>query len=255
MIRPLLGDALGDGSFRFRLGVAPADAVAWLALRSDPARVEARRNVFARHPERLSGSAEELVDVDSFFGTIGPPDGGFEDGARRLAADLFVVRRSDTRVVGIAVAFPSGFAPERLVGRELRSVHAVVPGLEEAIGPQIEGFLARIPAGRSFARVNAGLAGDPGLDRHPAADVPALAADTPLDRLVVRLEEQLFLGLSSHVLFAIHLVIVPFVELEADERRLVARWAGSMPPEVAHYKGITPVMARFEEFTLESGSE
>jgi len=238
------------------MGVAAVDPAAWFAARVDPVRVAARRATFRAHPERARvetvGSVETpVVDVLAALASLASPrivGDSFLSASEHLATDLFVARRHDARVVAVAVAFPSGFAPEAIVGHPVDAVHAVVPTLAETLGPSIHAFLERLPEGRAFARTNPGLTHGFGLDRHPESNSPRIDASTSLESVVLRLEDQLFWGLTEHVLFAVHVRELAFGSLELTDRRRLARWAISMPSDVAAYKGITPVVFRFHEF-------
>src|SRR5262249_5426477 len=78
------------------------------------------------------------------------------------------------RFAGGAVCFPYSRSLEEKVGHPVSWIHEVVPGLNEALGAQIDGFLARLKPGTSWLRANWGLSRSAELNQHPARGLPRL---------------------------------------------------------------------------------
>lgn len=248
MADPNIVAALGGSAFAHRIGLSAADPLAWFAARADRDRVALRREVLATHGERLAVACDPraLAPVVDFFSELAVRGESFEACARAVAPDLLVVRRDPPALVATAVALPSGWAPEDALGRPVDAIHGVVPGLD-ALGPRIDRFLRRVETGRAYARANVGLTRGAALDRHPREPTPRLVRGTPGDEVVVRLEEQLLVGLEGLVLFAVHLVTKPLTGLDAKERVALANWLASMPEEVAAYKGLAAIRVELVE--------
>lgn len=218
------------------MGARAVDGRAFVEERSrDAARLAARARVFAEHPSRvaISGGSSEADEAAGWLGS-----NGWADAARRTGPDLLLVRRADQRLVGISVAFPSGWSPEDALGREVHEVHAIVPGLNADLGARIRRFLAELPEGRAFARDNWGLARGDALDRHPRHALPRIEGDEPFAELFLRVEEQAFIGLRHAILFAVH-PVHHALDHDAELRALLANALATMPADVATYKGLS----------------
>ena len=133
----------------------------------------------------------------------------------------------------------------------MADIHAPVPGLNETLGRQIDGFLQRIKPDISWERANWGLCRSPELNLHPSRKLPRLDAHVTLDEVWFRLEEQSLVALpaSGGILFGIRLVIRPMSEIKnvPDARQGMIRALQTMPEPMATYKGITPARGRLLE--------
>ena len=146
---------------------------------------------------------------------------------------------------GGCVCFPSGWAPEDKLGRNLWDVHRPVPGLNAAVGSRVEALLARLPAGDAWLRMNWGLAADARLNRHPLLELPRPSVDLDIGGLCWRVEHQALVRLprTAGILFGIRVLCFPLSRVR-ERRKLAARLAGqvrSMPGELRHYKAIDGV--------------
>lgn len=251
-----LADLLGTGTFRYRMGLRALDDLGGFlrAHRDPPAAELARRQVFEAHPGRCgfapgvdeAASLRPIVELASR--TLGRElPARLPDLSLGLGVDLMEIARADLRLVAIAVAFPSGWAPEDALGRETGAIHAIVPGLEPALGASIARFLEGLAPGRAYERTNVGLSLGDALDRHPRAGAPRIEADSDLGSLHLRIEHQAFVGLDdAHLLFLVairHELLEPLLA-HGEARRSLRDFFASMPDEVARYKGVAKVRAR-----------
>jgi len=146
------------------------------------------------------------------------------------------------RLVGGCVCFPSSWSLEEKIGQPIEVVHGVVPGLNSAIGSQIQGFLAKLRPGVAWLRNNWGLTRSAELNQHPARKLPRLDQTVTVKEVWLRLEHQalIALPLSNGVLFGIRLEVRPFSEV-CQDRMLAARFSRAlqtMPESMAVYKGL-----------------
>jgi hypothetical protein len=149
------------------------------------------------------------------------------------------------------VCFSSHWDLREKLGLPMADIHAPVPGLNETLGRQIDGFLRRIKPGTSWERSNWGLTRTGELNLHPSRQLPRLDAGVTLDEAWFRLEEQSLVALpdSGGILFGIRLVIRPMREIKADPdaRQGMIRALRTMPELMARYKGIAPARERLLE--------
>lgn len=140
------------------------------------------------------------------------------------------------------LCFPSHWDLREKMGLPLLSIHAPVPGLNEQLGRQIDGFLHRMAPGISWERANWGLSRTPELNLHPSRKIPPLDDSATLDDTWWRLESQSLVALpeSGGVLFGIRLKILPLAEIQLDPeaRCALARALRTMPEPMARYKGL-----------------
>ncbi len=173
-------------------------------------------------------------------------------------ADFLLMKPDDQgvfRLVGGCLCFPSDWDLREKLGLPMAAIHAPVPGLNETLGRQIDGFLRRIKPGISWERSNWGLSRSPELNLHPSRNLPRLDASVSIDEVWFRLEEQSLVALpaTGGVLFGIRLVIRPMGEITGDPaaRHGMLRALRTMPEPMACYKGIAPARQRLLEL-LES---
>jgi hypothetical protein len=143
------------------------------------------------------------------------------------------------------VCFPSSWALTEKMGLTLDEIHGVVPGLNASIGAAIEQFLGRLKPGMPYERTNWGLAATPELNMHPQLVRPRLTLPFDLQRIWVRIEDQILaaLPLTGGILFGIRLRLVPLKEI-LDDRQLRTgfhRAVTSMPDALSAYKGFNSV--------------
>ncbi len=155
------------------------------------------------------------------------------------------------RLYGGCLCFPSHWDLRDKLGKPMADIHAPVPGLNETLGRQIDGFLQRIKPGTSWERANWGLSRTPELNLHPSRKLPRLDSTITIDDVWFRLEQQSLVALpaSGGILFGIKLVIIPMHEIKADPatRQGMIRALQTMPEPMAQYKGITTARDRLIE--------
>ena len=155
------------------------------------------------------------------------------------------------RLLAGCVCFPSSWSLEEKIGRPIEEIHEPVPGLNVAIGPQIQRFLSKLRPGTAWLRANWGLSRSPELNQHPARKLPRLDERAEAEEVWMRVEDQALVALptTGGILFGIRIVNYPFTAVVRD-RSLASRFARAlrtMPEEVARYKGIAAARGRLLE--------
>lgn len=266
------------------MGLAPVDDAAWIEVDSSLWRFhEHKRRLFATRPgdvyRWLPGSLpaqRELAAVliahllaahgDSYrregdrmvcspggFAVPWPPPA--PDPLRALsllvAEDLLLLQPGDGgyRLTAASLCSPSHWRLAEKLGRPLQAIHEPVPGIQEALSPRIDRFLARLRPGRPVQRFNWSLQTDPALF-HDGRSAPAPAAT----RLYYRVERQTLRRLpeSGAVVFTIRVFLHPLDSLRACPGALEALFAAvdAMPPGLAAYKGFGALRAPLERYRL-----
>lgn len=153
-----------------------------------------------------------------------------------------------------AVCFPSGWDLNEKIGHGIGTIHEAVPGLNTAIGGQVNAFLARMKPGVSWDRVNWGLSRSPELDQHPARKLRRLDDQVGIEEIFFRIEEQSLTPLpkTGGVLFGIRIVVHPLERLkqEPEAARGLAKALETMPEEVARYKGLGSARQRIMQLLV-----
>jgi dimethylamine monooxygenase subunit A len=261
-------EMLADRDFGLRMRFTRGEVAAFFMPGASHGEVIAeRRRWIAAAPEvhcamMEEGHAmmEETVALAASLGTL--PEGECEFGGldplgrcRKLGglweADFLLMKPDAAgvfRLYGGCLCFPSHWDLRDKLGLPMADIHAPVPGLNGALGQQIDGFLRRIKPGISWERANWGLSRTSELNLHPSRKLPRLDAGVSLDEVWFRIEEQslVALPLSGGILFGIRLVIVPLRDIKADatHRHGMIRALRTMPEPMAGYKGIAPARER-----------
>jgi len=185
------------------------------------------------------------------------PEGKFESldptERCRLLGELweadFLLMKPDNegvfRMVGGCLCFPSHWDLREKMGQSMTAIHAPIPGLNETLGRQIDGFLKRIKPGISWERFNWGLSRTPERNLHPSRELPRLDSS---GEVWWRLEEQSLVALpkSGGILFGIKIEIRPLTEIKADPKARIGmiRALKTMEESMATYKGISKARER-----------
>jgi len=268
------GEILPDRDYGLQMRFERGDTATFFSPGRNHANVIAeRRDWIARDPDThlaLLPEGEDLLDetiaMAAALGTL--PDqnayGNFEelDPMARCGllggfweADFLLMKPDDEgvfRMVGGCLCFPSHWDLGEKMGQPMTAIHAPVPGLNETLGRQIDGFLKRIKPGISWERFNWGLSRTPELNLHPSRDLPRLDATVTLGEVWWRLEEQSLVALpkSGGILFGIKIDVKPLAEIKADPtaRQGMIRALKTMEESMAVYKGISAARKRMLEF-------
>jgi hypothetical protein len=162
-----------------------------------------------------------------------------------LEPDFVLLKRGSGesfRVVGGAVCFPSHWSLAEKLGRPMADVHSVVPGLNPALGKQIDTFLGKLRPDVAWLRSNWGLARTSQLNDHPSRALPRLSPEVGLNDVWVRLEHQALIALphSEGLLFGIRVELIPLETLRGNPAHAkgLARALETMPENLAQYKGL-----------------
>ncbi len=268
-----LAEILSDRDFGLRMRFSKGDIASFFKPGASHASLVAERRKWLARDARLYlalmpqgvGLLDETVKLAVDLRTLPGGESG-ENFARleplercRLLGELweadFLLMKPDGegmfRLYGGCVCFPSHWDLRDKLGRTMAEIHAPVPGLNETLGRQIDGFLSRIGPGVSWERSNWGLSRSPELNLHPSRQLPRLDAGVALEEVWFRLEEQSLVALpaTGGILFGIRLVIRPMAEIKSDPaaRQGMIRALRTMPDAMAAYKGIAPARGRLLE--------
>ncbi len=246
--------------FAFRLTLQRGALRAFFAPSEEASKVLAeRRHWIDSHPESHVVDAVKLTPVwRETAATLGldsattmPHEIGWS-----VEPDIVVLRRDASgvyRVRGGVVVFPTAWALPEKIGLTLAETHGVVPGLNAAIGPAIDRFLDRLRPDAPVTRSNWGLAATDARNLHPERGAARLANDTPLASCWLRIEHQILAKLphTDAVLFGIRIEVRPLAEVLRDETARVGlhRALATMPPAMAAYKGLAPILSTLLAWT------
>ena len=174
--------------------------------------------------------------------------------ARRCEPDFLLLRLDEQdrfRLAGGSVCFPSSWALREKMALPVSEIHDVVPGLNSALGRQIQTFLSRLTPDISWERENWGLAADAELNRHPRRGLAGLTSPRSLAEVWLRVEYQSFVSLpkSRGILFGIRVQAHCLTEVARDPAAAhgLVRALRTMPAAVAAYKGLALARTRLIE--------
>lgn len=247
-----------DGDHRWSMGLQREHSAADFFALQDPSRdVSAERRGwltgdFGRYALALPLAEAAVRETTEYAVTLGTPIAAHEPKTEARLFALGVAWEPDfvllspgggvhTLIAGV-VCFPSSWALGEKLGRPLSEVHAPVPGLNEALGRQMELFLQKLRPGDVWRRENWGLSRDAERNQHPDRARPRLDDQVIADRVWIRLEHQLLTRLprSGAVLFGIRVEVLPLARVLAEPAAAL-RMAGqlaSMSEAAAAYKGV-----------------
>jgi len=249
-------DLFLDDDFGFRLTLRRGDPGEFFKPTTDAKEIlSERKKALAEAPGNYAVVAPEGQDAWSEFVRSARDWTGSEVSAdpvvagAQLEPDVVLLCRDATgtfRVAGGVVVFPSHWSLPEKIGLTLLEVHSVVPGLNAAIGPAINRYLDKIKPGFSAGRPNWGLAATDAWNLHPAIKPPPLVAETPPDKIWVRVERQILTPLpeTGAMLFGIRIdrIRLDDVLADPDTKRRFHRTIATLPPEVAAYKGLSAAL-------------
>jgi dimethylamine monooxygenase subunit A len=250
--------------YRFHLTIRKGDLREFFAPSDDRARVLAeRRHWLQAEPEQY---AALLPDGERLLAEWAAMVAAWSEGeavrsvqqlGAQLEPDFLLLSQSpggEFLLQGGAVVFPSSWSLPEKLGRTLDAIHDVVPGLNAALAPAISTFLTRLrPGGPAYLRSNWGLAATDALNLHPSRPRPALRPKLQPEQIWVRVEHQILVAMpeTKGIVFGIRVVVHPLTEvLQSDRLRAgFNRAIKTMPPALAHYKGLSPVDRELVEWS------
>jgi hypothetical protein len=247
-----------DGDHRWSMGLQREHSAADFFALQDPSRgvIAERRGWlnedFGRYALALPLAEAAVREATEYAVALGTPVAAHEPQTEARLFALGVAWEPDfvllspgcgvhTLIAGV-VCFPSSWALGEKLGRPLSEVHAPVPGLNDALGRQMELFLQKLRPGEVWRRENWGLSRDAELNRHPDRARPRLEEQVTADQVWIRLEHQLLTRLprSGAVLFGIRVEVLSLARVLAEPAAAL-RMAGqlaSMSEAAAAYKGV-----------------
>lgn len=250
--------ALPDEDYRYSLGLMPISAAEFFTPTPEDAdALQERRAWLTSDPDPYVAAPIRAAGLIASFGdwvapfrqpssdpslSADPRTAVIELGTS-LVADFVLLERAADGLFHVAagcVCFPSSWRLQDKLGMTLQEVHAVVPGLNAALGMRIDQLLAGLKPGKCIGRSNWGLAASPELNQHPDRGLPAPTAESPPEALWLRREDQLLAVLpeSQGIVFGIRIeqtALTTVLQSPLWSQRL-ARGLATMPAELLEYK-------------------
>ncbi len=255
--------ALPDEDYRFSLGLMPISAAEFFTPTPEDAdALQERRAWLTSDPDPYVAAPRPAAGLIASFGdwvapfrrlssdtSLSPdPRTAVIELGTSLVADFVLLERAADglfRVAAGCVCFPSSWRLQDKLGMTLQVVHAVVPGLNAALGARIDQLLAGLKPGKCIGRSNWGVAASPELNQHSDRGLPAPTAETPPEAIWLRREDQLLAVLpeSRGIVFGIRIeqtALTTVLQSPLWSQRL-ARGLATMPAELLEYKRLEAV--------------
>ena len=168
--------------------------------------------------------------------------------ARQVQEDFAVLHvdaAGDNAIIAAYVCFPSGWRPERILGRDFLATHAPIPEFER-VGSAVSKLVTAMTTRGPYVRFVWTVTADATLDHHPDHADRVSFAD-PAARGHLRVERQLTVPFPDvrASLFLIRTYLYPFESLDEQQRRVLGGAIAAMPPALRRYKriaGFEPVI-------------
>lgn len=259
-----LADVFSDGPFRFRLGTRPGDAGGFFSPTEANREILAERRRWlqsdqARHailrPDGasvLDAAIDELLtpSQQGALSIVATPYEKLIALGAVLEPDLVFLQRDSAGrmvVVGGCVCFPTNWRLTDKLGQPVGMVHDVVPGLNSAIGPAIDNFLARMKPG-CWERSNWGMSRSAERNQHPQVHPSGFPTDCTIGEVWLRIEDQALVPLPevAGVVFGIrvrHVALGEILQCPAAAERLLTA-IETMPADMLRYKNLTAIRER-----------
>ncbi|MDQ6626405.1 MAG: DUF3445 domain-containing protein [Verrucomicrobiota bacterium] len=255
-----------DADYRHHLSVKRGDLASFFAPQADHAEVIAERNRWLdESPQTCAAALDTAMSASEEAARVimrgelplssSDPFAAMVELGRVTEPDILLLEKDDNdifNVVAGCVCFPSSWSfPEKL-GLPLDVIHTVVPDLNSAIGGPISRFLGKIQPGVSWERSNWGLSSSPERNQHPTRGIPRLVPPLTLERVWLRVEDQILsiLPETKALLFGIRIVTVSLSELCVREPEAAAglqRALATITDEMAAYKNLAAARAQIVE--------
>lgn len=259
-----LADLFPETDYEFRLTLRRSDPREFFRAREPSGALLAERRKWIRaEPEKYTALQAEGEPLCAEFAECCRTWGvstatSVRELGRDVEPDFLLLSRDEAgafRLRGGALCFPTGWALEEKLGQTLDDIHAVVPGLNPAIGASIRTFLEKLKPGVAFLRDNWGITATDELNLHPSRALPAPGLPLCGEQLWLRVEHQALVALprSAGVLFGIRIALhrLDAVRRDAGVARRLARALMTMPAPVVSYKRLETVRGPLIEFLVE----
>jgi hypothetical protein len=240
--------------FELKLGATPLGPGQSILERDEATEQELQEKarLLAEWPEyyqqALPGAEPAQREVAELLGFSGLT---LEQVGRAVAEDLLILRAGGAQeLIAGHLCFPNGWCLDDKIGRPLLDIHAPVPGYAEKLGTPTRNLLERLKPGRPVGRLNWSMKPTNRLDLSPRWSdwlrsvishvTPANAGEC----CYLRVERQTLTALpeSGCVLFTIHTYQQAVATLTAEQKGFLRGVLETIPPEMADYKGLTPVL-------------
>ncbi|WP_299192183.1 heme-dependent oxidative N-demethylase subunit alpha family protein [uncultured Erythrobacter sp.] len=255
-VQTLLPDARGGG--KLRMGLKPIPEADWLQPNPD---IATRKAAFAADPTRITifPEAEEPgAELAQMLGL----QGGLAECAQAHWEDMCLLTRDgDTgyhRLVGAAVAFPTGWDHNDRMGQRVAQMHAHIHGYSEQLADGVDHFMDRLEAGPIFGRANWFVA--PTSDLHWRVEPPEQAfahvtPDNAGEALFVRSERQTLRRLpqSGAILFAIGVYVEPLRALPSPTVQWLSKAVQAIPAGERERRGIDAYLVALSGYAKSKG--
>ena len=161
-----------------------------------------------------------------------------------IQSDIAVISAPpNDKIITTRISFPSGWAPERIIGQSFWGLHGPVPTFANRKA-NAENLANAMCTKGPFVRFVWTVCGDDTLDHHPQTHRPLWDG---LTGGYLRVERQLTVPLGLCSVFLIRTYLYPLDELDAISRHILGVSLSKMPANFARYKGLTqlnPVLAK-----------
>ena len=225
------------------MGLKPIPEADW--LQPDPD-IATRKAAFAADPTRITllpGIEEPERELADMLGI----QGGLAECAQAHWEDMcLLVRDGDTdfyKLVGAAVAFPTGWDHNDRMGMRMAQMHAHIHGYTEQLASGVDHFMAKLEAGPIFGRANWFVAPTGDLNWRVEPPEMAFAHVTPEnagETLFVRSERQTLRRLpeTQAILFTIGVYVEALGALPAQSVDWLSNAVQAIPPGERERRGI-----------------
>jgi len=235
-------------------GNGPADQVFFQTDDRSPRWLSEKQRVLHQHPGRDAHADETEAELCAlhtareWFATTLASERGVACSAqdlgalgRQVAEDFVVLHRphkNADRAVWVHVCFPSGWRPERILGRSFLEIHSSIPefeGIARGASGLVDAMVERGP----YVRFVWTIAADDHLDHHPEQGQRVPWSDLTREGFL-RVERQVTVPLpaANASVFLIRTHLYRFEELTSLARATLAGALELMPAALLRYKGL-----------------
>jgi hypothetical protein len=196
-----------------------------------------KRGELESHRELISGTFEN--GYAKYLSEYTGKSGSIEEIALQMNEDIAILK--DGRVVEICFAFPSGFTPSHLLGKNFFEIHAPVPEGDKLrkASDNITSLISK--EGGIFRRYVWSLSPLKSLSQLPVKERPEPSS---ISDIWFRTETQSLVGLRDGVtLFFIKVNMTPLKDVWGDpeKRTNIVDSVNSMSHEILNYKGLSRI--------------